>query len=595
MTGRMFPVKRAPHESDLEDFYALIGSNYISKDVNKRYHVVGDAQKNTSLAKALQERIQERGPLLVSPSVTSRPLVSNASSIIDESKLDIFEAPELKAMYSLNQSTRSQRVTCYSTPGRFGRNSLYVTADFDWFDVGYAIGELILERCQLEDAFFISSLLEAPLEQLRNRGFPVDRIIKPEAEPESEPKVQPSVTPAEPQPKVPPSVTPAEPQPKVQPSVTPAEPQPKVQPSVTPDVGVPSEAKPSVDEVPAIPSGPQTTSNVTSEENEIEASKDGNRVEGSLHDYLTVLKQIFPNVDEAYLHNRLGEKPSLDDVRTLAEEMTAHGYPKDEKTTESAQQKEEPRKSKLFGSKKLGRAVHGLMGSGAANLPNPFSAPTHGPPTAGGRESTPKSPEMEALAHHSMERQLEQKVRQSTQVDCGGISSEDRFESIPEGLDHGTSCEVIPGHDLKPFTNRTNGKTESHNGITIFSARKHQESEKFLEVNFDAVETFAVVLERLCDVYGLKLSSIAIYHDPVGQSIAFNRNRALHFNVHFFNALHFGNNGNQDGACYSYWFVTFAHELAHHFVSAHNREHGYYTESYCTLYLPKLLAVLSKI
>ena len=41
-----------------------------------------------------------------------------------------------------------------------------------------AIGDLILKRCQLEDAFFISSLLEAPLDQLRARGFPVDRIIK---------------------------------------------------------------------------------------------------------------------------------------------------------------------------------------------------------------------------------------------------------------------------------------------------------------------------------------------------------------------------------------------------------------------------------
>lgn len=167
----MFPVKRAPHESDLEDFYALIGSKYISKEVNKRYHVTGDAKKNTALTLALQERIHERGPLLVSPSVTSRSLVANASAIIDDSKLDIFEAPELKAVYSLKKSVRSQKITCCSQPGRFGKNSLYITGDFDWFDVGYAIGDLILERCQLEDAFFISSLLEAPLEQLRGEYF----------------------------------------------------------------------------------------------------------------------------------------------------------------------------------------------------------------------------------------------------------------------------------------------------------------------------------------------------------------------------------------------------------------------------------------
>ena len=96
----MFPVKRAPHESDLEDFYALIGSKYISKEVNKRYHVTGEAKKNTTLTLALQERIHERGPLLVSPSVTSRALVANASAIIDDSKLDIFEANCLYLFFS---------------------------------------------------------------------------------------------------------------------------------------------------------------------------------------------------------------------------------------------------------------------------------------------------------------------------------------------------------------------------------------------------------------------------------------------------------------------------------------------------------------
>ena len=55
---------------------------------------------------------------------------------------------------------------------------MYVVDGYDWFDVGYAIGDLILQRCQLEDAFSISSLLDAPLEQLRARGFPVDRILQ---------------------------------------------------------------------------------------------------------------------------------------------------------------------------------------------------------------------------------------------------------------------------------------------------------------------------------------------------------------------------------------------------------------------------------
>lgn len=73
--GRMFPVKRAPPESDLEDFYVQLGSNYISKSVERRFEVVGKPSSNTSLSTALKKRILERSPLLVSPSITDRKSV----------------------------------------------------------------------------------------------------------------------------------------------------------------------------------------------------------------------------------------------------------------------------------------------------------------------------------------------------------------------------------------------------------------------------------------------------------------------------------------------------------------------------------------
>lgn len=557
----MFPVKRAPHESDLEDFYALIGSKYISKEVKKKYHVVGEARNNSALTQELVARIQERGPLLVSPSVTSRPLVSNAESIISEKKLDIVEVPELKAVFSLKQSTRSQKITCCSTQTKFGKNCLYVTKDFDWFDVGYAIGELILERCQLEDAFFISSLLEAPLEQLRARGFPVDRIIHPEPPPEPEPKLEPTVT----------------------------------QATSADGVAVPTGNKTgNVAGVPA--NGGAPTRPIRDDEDKEDSSQGKKEVQGTLEDYVAVLKNIFPGVDEAHVRSRLGDKPTMEDVRDLAEDFTNNGYPKEMKQEISKPKKEEPRKSKLFGSKKLGRAVNGLMGSGLAGMNTGMSGNQQQvpPPTFGGGSNTVKSPAMDSLAHHNMEKQLEQRIKQSTNVDGGGFSSEDRIQDIPPGMDHEEKCELVPGQDLVRFVNPDTGKSETHNGIKILVAHKYEDSESFVLSHLDAVESFAVVLERLSDVYGIKLSSVAIFHDSVGSTIAFNANRALYFNLHFFCALHYGENGSPNSDCYSYWFVTFAHELAHHFVSAHNRAHAFYTESYCTMYMPKLLTMLSR-
>jgi hypothetical protein len=189
---------------------------------------------------------------------------------------------------------------------------------------------------------------------------------------------------------------------------------------------------------------------------------------------------------------------------------------------------------------------------------------------------------------------VEQTVQQSSRVDESGISSPETTQmSIPEGLDRGSACEVVPGQNLKPYPGTSNGKT--HNGIRVFSARLHPSSEDFLRAHFDAVESFAVVLERLCAVYSLDLSTIAIFHDPTGGTIAFNSNRALHFNVRFFFSLHYLQSKHHSRDCYSYWFTTTAHELAHHMASGHNKEHGFYTESYVALYLPKLASLFSQL
>jgi hypothetical protein len=621
--GRMFSVQRAPHESHLEDFYALIGSQYISKKVQKEFDVVGSARQDTLLTTTLSERIRERGPLLVSPSVTSRPLVNDAASVLDEANLEIHEAPDLKAVYSLGKSVRTQRTTCCSQPlglRKNNKNVLYVTRDFDWFDVGYAIGELILLRCQLEDAFFISSLLDTPLEQLRARGFPVDRIIKPEPMPEPEP---------EPEPKVTPQATVAELPPMTSPTIVPATHAPAAAPPLPTKSDLsPSEKKSkdtvnrgTIAELPSVPAGSRhpksETSTAASESESTPTKSDASTTSApdpeptmSPDGYSTLLKQMYPDADEGFIRRRLGTHPTLDDVRSLADEMANGGYPKQadsksqgDETAASAIDQFKP--SKLLGSRKLGRALNGLRSGGLGGiLPPNLAKPSpseHTELTSGpaGSQSTPDdglpvSPEVDADSHANMERMLEQTVGQSSRVNESGISSpETTHTNIPEGLDRGSACEVVLGQNLKPYPGTSNGKT--HNGISVFSARLHPSSEDFLRAHFDAVESFAVVLERLCAVYSLDLSTIAIFHDPTGGTIAFNSNRALHFNVRFFFSLHYLPSKHHSRDCYSYWFVTTAHELAHHMASGHNKEHGFYTESYVALYLPKLASLFSQL
>ena len=94
----------------------------------------------------------------------------------------------------------------------------------------------------------------------------------------------------------------------------------------------------------------------------------------------------------------------------------------------------------------------------------------------------------------------------------------------------------------------------------------------------------------------LPVQSIAMFHEPSGGTIAFNRGRSIYYNLRFFYSLHYRNGTKPPSAdCYSYWFVTTAHELSHNLVSAHNKEHGFYTERYAALYLPQLATLIAAL
>ena len=204
----------------------------------------------------------------------------------------------------------------------------------------------------------------------------------------------------------------------------------------------------------------------------------------------------------------------------------------------------------------------------------------------------PSSPENDASTHQSLENMLSQAVQSSRSVDHAGLRSpETLINSLPEGLERGDNgCEVIPAQNIQPFRG-PHGDFKTRNGIKVFSAAG-EEGHDFLTQNFNAVERFAVVIQHLTMVYKLNLSTVCIYYEPNGNTIAFNSNKALHFNFRFFVALH---QNSVDSACYSYWYITFAHELAHNLVSAHNKEHGSFTENIASLYLPEFIKLLSQI
>jgi hypothetical protein len=517
--------------------------------------------------------------------------VADAALIVSEKRLSVFEAPSLMAVYELNGTVRRSRTTCFSrqVSGQFGakNHAIYVVDGFDFFDLGFAIGDLILKRCQLEDAFFISSLLEAPLDQLRARGFPVDRILpKPVLVPE---------------------------------------------PTVANIPAKYGNAPPHGTAQGTAELVPNSSSKISSDEKEIQSTTNSvpsakaaspPQDESASQGFEQILKQMYPDVEEKYLRAALGKNPSMDDVQRLATDMSSGNYPKEDSTSDSdtvdtgassVRGEQEPdtsfsKKSKSSLRKKLGRFGGFLSGATPPRPPSALPGSGQGQqqdssgsgvgpagPSTGVQDHTnPVSPAVDAQSQNQLDKMLQNTVSASSNVNRQGVEAQETpLTAIPEGLDRGETCEAIPGQSLKPFPG-PRGSATTQNGIRVFSSRTTPVSEVFLTEHQSSVESFSIVLQRLCSVFALKLGSIAIFYDPSGGTIAFNSNRALHFNLRFFHSLHFLQNKHLSSECYSYWFVTTAHELAHHIVSAHNKDHGFYTESYMSLYLPKLVRLLSE-
>ena len=551
---RQFPMLVAPMEQTLEELYNRIGSKYVSEVVLKDFVVQGRTYENTVLTKSFAQRLRERIPLLLSPTNSSRgaTLVPNASKVLDDQHLQIMEADDIQAKYSFERSSKHLKVTCCTKQTSRQKTTMYITANLDWFDVGTAIGALILQRCQLEDALLLSQLLESPLETLRYRGFPVDRVLRPVTKPKP-PKPQPVETKTTHQ----------------------------------------SEASANVDSA----AGKSPDSNSKKDEEGFE----------------TILKQMFPSCSSETIQGLLGPNPTKEKARQVANMLAAESN--DIQSSGGSEMKPEPQKQDglenglvadgntippqtedeyvesdiMNGSNvdhevdskkdKRSKKKSGLMGKMLKHMKPPLHQGLGGGSGGGKRimnetaqyspqpppSDAPKSPETDKFTQKAMEAKIEQAVQSSRSVDNAALRSpETLLNHLPQGLDRGEAgCDIMPAQNIQPFRG-PHGDYKSRNGIKVFCGASADPA--FLSQNFNAVERFSIVVQNLATVYKLHISTVAMYYDPSGNTIAFNSSGALYFNLRFFFALH---QDRVDSACYSYWYITFAHELAHNLVTAH--------------------------
>lgn len=601
--ARKFSVLAAPQESDLERFYETIGSIPISKRVLQSFNVHGKVKNNTPLTKEMMSRIKERGPLLTSLKITSRELQMNAEASLSPKNLTIYEVDAITNELSLDRVVKRQDVSCCAKLRRNINYDMYITSNLDYFDVGNALGSIIFKKCHLEDAFLIASLLEASLDQLRERGFPVDRITKI-------------------------STTETTPHKNASGGLLDEERITRLNLESTKSI----EGKDRSIETPqehVLRGGVESSGDVSAKESEPKS-------DGKTQGFKKILGEMFPDCTPSHIQSVLGPNPDLDQLRYAADILANDNCPKERSRPPEVEEghtrlEQSQRSSVRNGNgrnrnndkRKLGSGLVGLnnfvkeafrphvRGSGpvagrfgnALQRNGDFSGTREesGTPARGFKNTLrsvdPRrkiSPSEDLAQQHRVEAFVREATNFARTVPASGVhGSEKQVSSLPADLEQSApSCDEEKVHNLVRFDGPLlNGLTS--NGTKVFSQRGDRASEAFLMDNWDAVECFSFVLHNLCSVFRLHTKCVAVMHEDSGGTIAFNASGALFFNVRYFRVLHYrGGAASIDSACYTYWFTTMAHELAHNIQRGHDRTHGFITETFVNMHMLELAAAL---
>ncbi|KAJ1950643.1 hypothetical protein EC988_004313, partial [Linderina pennispora] len=511
-------------------FYASLGAKWISEMVSKKTQPQG-IQRVTEASQKLELLIRDRAPLLLHEftPIKARKAAGTAQLVRSSEwlakHLSVRQADAIHLYQTFRptgQSDRSPATACVlqaqsrDQPSGWMQAALSKVSDsmemeswvlviaplensqWDPFDVANAIGLLVLDMCRVKDTLLISTLLTSPLDGLRRKGFPVDRVMRPKQ-----------------QPKAPPAL--------------PADQQP--------------------------PSYESLKRQQTAEETVAEKH----------------IKEMFPQMTPQEAQERVqraakesGANATLQEIVSRAASQLMEKDKKKQVPSGSGPSREPPQQS--------------TGANGAAGPPAPTMQPT-----------TAVTPQQTQILRTSLQRAVQSTVQQAgarnAQIDVSLPTPEPVKPFASSG-----ACAAIPVQRLQLV-----GRVDN---IEVFVDMHTLGSSPRLPTEYQAtLPLFTQVLRVLSErVFQLDAHALHVFVDRDSPIIAFNRARALFFNLRFFvglghaDVVHGGPAaGLTQADVYAYWFMTFCHELAHHFVAAHDAAHGFYMAAFAEEYMSKLI------
>jgi hypothetical protein len=215
-------------------------------------------------------------------------------------------------------------------------------------------------------------------------------------------------------------------------------------------------------------------------------------------------------------------------------------------------------------------------GEGAVSeLPPPYTQKPRPSPSA------PAPGDGQVSSPQALQSNLQSAIKASRSYTADSLFSRPETNEIKESP---TYCDSKPGHDLT-FVG------DVGQGMKFFLSRHTADPQVFFRDHQAALASFNVLLTNCAAIFDLPVSSLNIFADQQGGTIAFNKDGSIFCNLRFFEQLHEGNMNSPEGLveAMAYWWITLCHELAHNLVGDHGPQHSYYTESFAHHYFTRMV------
>lgn len=168
---QLFDVVSAPMEPLLEAFYSQLGCEWISQAVKQTYQYFG-SPKSSRQALGLQTLIRTRAPLLAHENPGKARTLIAEGALQTLQRLGVMSVDRITTSRVFRSETHVDDVSaCLRDQG-----TLLISGELDYFDIALSLARLVYTDAKLSDSLLLSNLLSLPLESLRAKGFPVDRM-----------------------------------------------------------------------------------------------------------------------------------------------------------------------------------------------------------------------------------------------------------------------------------------------------------------------------------------------------------------------------------------------------------------------------------